>query len=115
MTAPADRFDELVIDAATRLERRWGPTFPQIQFAVEVVPPSDPAPWEDDDVPLGRLFPGGRGIPSQIVLYRRPIETRSHDAATLALLVDEIVTEQVAACLGVPPEELDPGFGRHGH
>ena len=40
----AERFDELVVDAAQDLARRW-PSVDQIQFAVEEVPPSDPAPW----------------------------------------------------------------------
>lgn len=114
MRTPSERFDDLVIDAATRLERLWGKPLPDIQFAVEAVPPSDPAPWEDRDLPLGRLFPARRGLASQIVLYRRPIETRAHGARDLASLVEDVVTEQVAACLGIRPDELDPGYGQLG-
>jgi hypothetical protein len=45
------------------------------------------------------------------VVYRRPVETRVSDPRDVAALVADIVTEQVAGLLGVPPEELDPGFG----
>lgn len=44
----------------------------------------------------------------RVVVYRRPIEARAHDDADLAEIVREVVTEQVAALLGVPPHEIDP-------
>ena len=50
----AERFDELVTSAADDLARDW-PQIARIQFAVEEVPPSDPAPWERGAV-LGRGF-----------------------------------------------------------
>jgi len=110
MATRAERFDDLVIESATRLEQRWGRPFPPVEFAVEEVPPGDPAPWEHEEVPLGRLFPADTRGPARIVIYRRPVETRVEGTRELALLVEEVVTEQVAAMLGVPPEDLDPGF-----
>ena len=111
MTTRSERFDDLVIDAATRLEESWGKPFHPVEFGVEDVPPSDPAPWEHSEVPLGRLFGAEGRMPARIVIYRRPVETRVSDRRDVAALVADIVTEQVASLLGVAPEDLDPGFG----
>lgn len=106
----AERFADLVLDAVEDLERQWHEEMRPIEFAVEDVPPADPTPWEGDDVPLGRFFPAGRGLPARVVVYRRPVETRSLDPLELADLVARVVVEQVAHALGVEPERLDPGF-----
>jgi predicted Zn-dependent protease with MMP-like domain len=104
-------FDELVLDAVERLERRWSAELEGVELAVEDGPPSDPAPWEHGEVPLGRLFPADPPLPTRIVVYRRPVETRADDREELAELVNDVVVEQVAHLLGVEPEEVDP---RHG-
>lgn len=107
----SERFDDLVLDAVERLERRWRAELESIEFAVEDVPPADPSPWEDGGVPLGRFFPAERGLPARVVVYRRPVETRA-DAAELPVFVHEVVVEQVASALGLEPERIDPGYGR---
>ncbi len=112
MSSRAERFDDVVIDAASRIESRWKGAFPHFELAVEEVPPSDPAPWEVAEVPLGRLFAAQGRTPARIVIYRRPVHTRAMSDADLAALVTEVVTEQIAALLGVEPEDLDPRFGR---
>lgn len=106
----ADRFDDLVLDAVERLERRWGRELEGAEFAVEDVPPSRPAPWEHGGVPLGRYFPADAGLPPRIVVYRRPVETRAADPADLAALVRDVVVEQVAHLLARSPDEVDPGY-----
>ena len=63
-------------------------------------------------MPLGRLFAAQGRTPARIVIYRRPVHTRAMSDADLAALVTEVVTEQIAALLGVEPEDLDPRFGR---
>src|SRR5665811_1605541 len=71
MTTRAEQFDELVLDAAGRMEHRAGTALGDLEFAVEDVPPSDPAPWESSDCllytsdaadDLTRVDLGGRGI-----------------------------------------------------
>lgn len=104
MSTRSARFDELVLDAAEDVERRLGQQL-GIELAVEEVPPSDPAPWEPD-VALGRLFPAERGVPTRLVIYRRPVTCRAQDETELAALVSEVVTEQVARMLGRNPEDL---------
>lgn len=104
MATRRERFDELVLDAAESLEQALGHEL-GIELAVEEVPPSDPAPWEDG-IPLGRLFPAQRTMPARLVLYRRPIVQRAHEPEALAALVSEVVTEQVARMLGRDPDDL---------
>jgi predicted Zn-dependent protease with MMP-like domain len=110
MTTRAQQFDELVLDAAGRMEHHAGDALGNLEFAVEDVPPSDPAPWESSDVPLGRLFAAQGKLPARLVLYRRPVETRTTDARELAALVNDVVVEQVAALLGIDPRDLDAGY-----
>jgi hypothetical protein len=91
------------------LERRWADELAGVEFAVEDVPPSDPAPWEDDTVPLGRLFPADGASPARVVVYRRPVETRAEEDE-LDDLVADVVVEQVAHLLQLPPEDVDPRY-----
>ena len=104
----AERFDELVVAATDDLARHC-PQVGSIQFAVEEVPPSDPAPWEHGVV-LGRGFAAQprAGLPSRIVVYRRPVASRAREDAELAGLVRRVVVEQVALVLGRGPDEIDP-------
>ncbi len=108
METRLERFDDLVLDAADRLRPHLGSRYAALEFAVEDVPPQDPAPWEEQVAALGRLHRGDPGRPNRVVVYRRPVEARAQDEDDLADLVREVVTEQVAALLGVPPHELDP-------
>ncbi|MDO4242260.1 MAG: metallopeptidase family protein [Actinomyces sp.] len=104
----AERFDEVVVQAAGDLARRL-PQVADMQFAVEEVPPSDPAPWEGGVV-LGRGFAAEAraGLPARIVVYRRPVAGRAHTEAELGELVRRVIVEQVALLLGRRPEEIDP-------
>jgi hypothetical protein len=107
----ADAFDDLVRDAADRLERRW-PQLADVEFAVQDVPWPQDAPASDaDPVPLGRLIAAAKDRPSRIVIYRRPVEIRAKNRDERALLVHEIVVEQVAELLGLSPENVDPKYG----
>lgn len=108
----AERFDDVVLDAVERLEGRWREQLAQIEFAVEDVPPADPPSWQQAEVALGRFFPASRELRPRVVLYRRPVETRANDEADLAELVHEVVVEQVASALAIPPEQLDPDYRR---
>ncbi len=110
MRTRSEVFDDFVLDAVERVERRHPGRLGDLEVAVELVPPSDPAPWEHQQVPLSRLFPAERDFPARIVLYRRPIETRASDRESLGDLVHTIVVEQLAGALGVDPQDLDPSY-----
>jgi predicted Zn-dependent protease with MMP-like domain len=133
----AERFDEAVLDALERLERRWATELGGVQVLVEDVPPppagtaaaspgpgdsgSDraaaPAPSSDtaaDDergafeVPLGRVDPAGRRRPARLVVYRRPVEARAVDDGELAELTRRVLTGLVADLLGLTVDDVDP-------
>lgn len=110
MHSRSDAFDNLVLDAVDRIERRLPSGLGDIEMGVELVPPSDPDPWETQLVPLARMFPADRGLPTRVVLYRRPIETRVEDPRDLPAVVNDVVVEQLAIALGVEPTALDPGY-----
>ncbi len=99
------RFDEAVLDAVSAFERRLGSTLPDLEVAVEDVPPSDPDPWERTVV-LGRLFPADGPQRARMVLYRRPVEARGSSPAEVAGIVHEVVVEQLSTMLGVDPEDF---------
>lgn len=103
------RFDELVRDCAEDLLERFPRRLEHLQVAVEDVPPADPSPWEAGGVALGRYLPADRTHPPRVVLYRRPISTRTADDDDLELFIRQVLSEQVASMLGKNPEDIDPG------
>ncbi|NYI40786.1 metallopeptidase family protein [Demequina lutea] len=105
----SERFDEIVADASERLATRWSSQWGSLEFGVEDVPPSDPAPWEQG-VPLGRVLPGEYGAPTRVVLYRRPVVQRAGEEE-LPGLVRDILAEQVGHLLSIRPDEIDPDYG----
>lgn len=111
MATRAEAFDDLVIDTAQRFRAVLGRRWDDVEFAVEDVPPSGPAHWEEG-VPLARLWPAQGALPARIVVYRRPVETIAH-AREQPELVHEVIVEQVALLLGVDPDEVDPEGRRH--
>ncbi len=98
-------FRDLVQDSVERLERRW-PQLAEVDFVVLDVPAV-----AEDTVPLGGSV-SAKGRPAQIVVYRRPVELRTKSRDERALLVHEVVVEQVAELLGLSPESVDPRYGQ---
>ncbi|MFH9608006.1 metallopeptidase family protein [Streptomyces sp. DH8] len=99
-------FRDLVQDSVERLERRW-PQLAEVDFVVLDVPATT-----EDVVPLGSAVSAGKERPAQIVVYRRPVELRTKSRDERALLVHEVVVEQVAELLGLAPESVDPRYGQ---
>ncbi|WP_240139012.1 metallopeptidase family protein [Streptomyces sp. MUM 178J] len=102
----AETFRDLVQDSVERLERRW-PQLADVDFLVLEVPGSPEA-----SVPLGGMTPAGKDRPARIVIYRRPVEIRTKNRDERALLVHEVVVEQVAELMGLAPESVDPRYGQ---
>ena len=103
----AQAFDDLVLDAVERLERLWARELANVDFLVEDVPPAPPRGEPFETIPFSRLESDRTGR-ARIVVYRRPVEIRTKDPDEMALLVHEIVVEEVANLLGVEPESVDP-------
>ncbi|MEU8505569.1 metallopeptidase family protein [Streptomyces brevispora] len=102
----ADSFRDLVQDSVERLERRW-PQLAEVDFVVLDVPTTG-----EETVPLGSALSAEKERPAQIVVYRRPVEIRTKSRDERALLVHEVVVEQVADLLGLSPESVDPRYGQ---
>jgi predicted Zn-dependent protease with MMP-like domain len=115
---PAERFDQLVLDAVEALEDRWAESLSSVEFAVEEVPPEpvDGAGQPPVDgvaaepVPLGRTFPAGDGRPARVVVYRRPVEGRTPSSRVRDAFVHDLVVELVAELLGLEPDTVDPDY-----
>lgn len=105
MMSRRQRFDEAVLDAVSAFERRFGSTLPDLDIAVEDVPPSDPPPTERDVV-LGRLFAHEDHNLARVVIYRRPVEARGSTPAEVAAIVHEVVVEHLCTLLGVDPDDF---------
>jgi predicted Zn-dependent protease with MMP-like domain len=103
----AEHFDDLVLDAVERLDRRWADQLRSVEFAVEEVPDADPPSWPDGPVPLARVLPASGSEPARIVIYRRPLESRA-EPTELPALVHDVVVEHFAELLGLTPAEVDP-------
>lgn len=105
MASRREVFDDIVRECAERAASWLGTRHADVGFAVEDVPPTDPAPWEEQVAPLGRTLSTAHG--RRIVVYRRPVEARVSTLEEAELLVRDVVAEQVAVILGVPAEEVD--------
>lgn len=105
-----EKFDELVADMVEDFIRRW-PIVSTIEFAIEDVPPSDPADWEDHSMVLTRLFPSDRrrGLSDRIVVYRLPVEQRAARGSELEDLVRVLLIDRISRVVAVSPEDLDHG------
>lgn len=106
---PKADFDDIVLGVVERIEERWADQLGLIEFAVEETPllPDD---WAGDTVPLATLVRGSGADPTRLVLFRRPIDLRSESRGDLAALVLTVVVEELSDLLGVPPEEIEPGY-----
>lgn len=102
----SDYFDEMVLSTLASLDARWRSRLEGAEFAVERVPPSDPASWEHSGVRLGRVFGRDVGLGARVVLYRRPIETRCTDRDDLALLIRDVLIEHIAVLLDVDADDI---------
>jgi hypothetical protein len=96
-----------VVESAVRLQVRWGERLHDVEFLVEDVPPGE----DGGGIPLGAARPSAGERPARIVVYRRPVETRATGERARALLVHDVVVEQVAELLGLEPETVDPDYG----
>ena len=103
----ADFFTEAVHDAVDRVGLQCPDALVGITFGIEDVPHFDMA-WSGDQVPLAAGLEGTANQPSQIVVYRRPLEHRAVSRGGLRILVYRTIVEQLAALTGRSVEEIDP-------
>ena len=105
----SERFDRAGATVLASIDPRWHRQLERIEVAVEMVPPSDPAPWESG-VPLTRVFPADQGQPTRLVVYRKPLEQRArHDS--LLHVIRDVMVEALAHVWRCQPEDIDPDYG----
>ncbi|MGJ3189784.1 metallopeptidase family protein [Paenarthrobacter nitroguajacolicus] len=109
----SERFDDMVLDSAERLQDMWGKQLDGVLFAVDEIPPNlEQLVAAGNAAPMGSYTPGGRGEAPMITVYRRVVEQGSATREELQDLVHDVVVEYTAEMLGVPPETLDPVYRR---
>ncbi|MDN6484815.1 MAG: metallopeptidase family protein [Bifidobacterium mongoliense] len=104
-------FDDMVASQLRRLSQAWPDLVAPVQFAVEDVPPSQPAPWEDSPSLDSQSFPAGRGLPARVVLYRLPLQMHAGARANLQWAIRDELVSRIAELYGRRPEEIDPDWG----
>lgn len=104
-------FDDMVAAQIRRLVQAWPDLVKPVQFAVEDVPPSQPAPWESDPSLDSQCFPAGRGLPARVVLYRMPMQMHADTRMDLQWSIRDELVSRLAELYGRRPEEIDPEWG----
>ncbi len=107
----SQRFDETVISAIERIERAF-PELDEVEVLIEDVPPAELRDGSPDPIPLGRVTEPIGSRPAQLIVHRRPIEIRTVPGSTRDDLVNDTVTELVAALYGLAPAQVDPDYGQ---
>ncbi len=105
----SQRFDELALEITAAVAEPWADRIGEVELAVEEVPLL-PEHWSSGTVPLTTWIPGRGRVPSRLVLFRRPIEHRAETRAELEAMLLTVVVEQLAEVLGLPAEDIDPGY-----
>lgn len=103
----AEFFADAVSDAVARVSRTCPDALVGVRVGVEDVPHLATA-WSGQEVPLAAALEGDPERPSQIVIYRRPIEHRAASRRGLRILVYRTLVEQLSALTGRPVDEIDP-------
>ena len=104
-------FDDMVAAQLRRLSGAWPDLMRPVQFAVEDVPPSDPAPWQTDPDLSSQCFTAGRGTPARIVLYLMPMQMHARTRMDLQAAIRDELVSRLAELYGRRPEEIDPEWG----
>lgn len=115
----AEKFEDLVVDSASRLRDLLGAPVERVEYLVEEVPDQlEKLIASRSPAPLGALrtetaasgvAPSNRAV---VVIYRHPVEALCDAPWQLRELVHEVLIEQIAAYLGIDPDAVDPLFGR---
>jgi hypothetical protein len=88
---------------------RWPDRLGDVDLAVEEVPVL-PTGWSERTVPLASYVDRSTTSAPRLVLFRRPLEHRAETLLDLESLLLTVVVEQFAEVLGIPPEDVHPGY-----
>ena len=107
--SPAERFDSIALRIKRAVVDRWTGQLGDVELAVEEVAVI-PQHWISPTVPLSSYVEATGGARPRLVLFRRPIEHRAENLAELEALLLTVIVEQLADVLGLPVEDVLPGY-----
>jgi hypothetical protein len=105
----AEGFDDLALRVMQLVVTPWLDRLGEIELAVEEVPVL-PAGWAEAVVPLSSYVEPTATTGPRLVLFRRPLEHRAEGLVELETLLLTVLVEQVAEVLGIPAEDVHPGY-----
>jgi hypothetical protein len=105
----AERFDQVALRTMRVVVDRWTERLGDVELAVEEVPVLPPH-WLSATVPLSSYVEATGSDRPRLVLFRRPIEHRAENLAELEALLVTVLVEQLAEVLGLPAEDVLPGY-----
>lgn len=105
----AERFDQVALRIMRGIVGRWEERLGAVELAVEEVPVLAHQ-WASSTVPLSSWVDARGGARPRLVLFRRPIEHRAETLAELEALLLTVIVEQLSEVLGLPPEDVLPGY-----
>ena len=106
---PAESFDHMALQTLRAVVGRWVDRLGDVELAVEEVPVIGPG-WTSGTVPLSSYVEATGTSRARLVLFRRPLEHRADGPAELEALLLTVIVEQLAEVLGLPVEEILPGY-----
>lgn len=106
---PAELFDQVAWRVMRAVVAPWTDRLGDVELAVEEVPVL-PAQWASSSVPLSSFVEASGGSRPRLVLFRRPLEHRAENLVELETVLLTVIVEQLAEVLGIPPEDVLPGY-----
>lgn len=105
----AERFDAIALRVMRAVVSRWVAQLGEVELAVEEVPVIGES-WNAGSVPLAAYVDRTPQSPPRLVLFRRPLEHRAETSFDLEALLLTVIVEQFAEVLGIPAEDVHPGY-----
>lgn len=104
-----EHFDHIALRVMRAVVSRWVAQLGDVELAVEEVPVIGPT-WTAGTVPLASYVERTATSSPRLVLFRRPLEHRAENTFELEALLLTVVVEQLAEVLGIPAEDVHPGY-----
>lgn len=103
----AEKFERLLTEAIEDFAVRLGPQLKNIEIGFEEIPGNRDLVISETIVPLGRTEIAN---PSQVFIYRKPIEMRSQGILELDRKIRDVLAELIGSLIGLRPIDIDPDY-----